>query len=119
MTRADWLLLLIVLGCLPLLYARLWQPAGPAIWLEVQAGDGPGEVIALSPGRQVDIAGPLGTSRIEIGDGRARFLSSPCRSKVCIHAGWLEHTGEAVACLPNRISIQLLGRHLRFDAVNF
>jgi len=119
MTRADWLLIVVVAGCLPLLYARFWQPAGPANWLEVQTGDGPARVIALSPDRQLDIAGPLGDSRIEISGGKARVLSSPCRNKTCIHAGWLDHTGELAACLPNRISIQLLGRHPRFDAMNF
>ena len=119
MTRADWLLLVIVLSCLPLLYARLWHSGGPANWLEVQTGDGPGQIIDLTPDRQLDIAGPLGNSRIEINDGKARFLDSPCRGKVCIHAGWLEQAGETVACLPNRISIQLIGGHPEFDAVNF
>ena len=119
MTRADWLLLLSVLLCLPLLYVHFWQPAGTANWLEILAGDDPGQVVAMAPDRQLEIDGPLGTSRIEIRDGRARFLSSPCRGKVCIHAGWLEHTGELTACLPNRVGIQLLGRHPRFDAVNF
>ena len=119
MTRADWLLLLIVLGCMPLLYTRFWYSGGPANWLEVQAGDAPPQVVALSSDRQLDIAGPLGNSRIEIRDGRARFLGSPCHGKLCIQAGWLEHAGETIACLPNRVTIHLLGRHPKFDAVNF
>ena len=119
MTRADWLLIVVVAGCLPLLYAHFWLPAGPANWLDVQAGDGPGRIITLSSDRQLDIAGPLGNSRIEITGGKARFISSPCMSKSCVHTGWLEHTGELAACLPNRISIQLRGRHPGFDAMNF
>ena len=41
MTRADWLLAVIVAACLPLLYHWLWQPAGPARWVEIQSGDAP------------------------------------------------------------------------------
>jgi hypothetical protein len=119
MTRADWLLILVVLCSLPLLYARIWLPADPPDWLEIQAGDGPAQVIALSPDRQLDITGPLGNSRIEISGGKARFLRSPCRGKVCIHSGWLASPGELAACLPNRVSIQLLGRDPKYDAVNF
>jgi hypothetical protein len=52
MTRADWLLLLIVLLCLPLLYVHVWRPAGTPNWLEIQAGDGPGQVVAMAPDRQ-------------------------------------------------------------------
>lgn len=67
----------------------------------------------------LNISGPLGETRIEIHDGKARFLASPCANKVCIRAGWLAHAGEAAACLPNRISLALLGGDARFDAVNF
>lgn len=65
------------------------------------------------------VSGPLGESRIEIHKGKARFLASPCTNKICIRSGWLEHAGEAAACLPNRISLALLGNDARFDAINF
>lgn len=119
MTRADWLLVIAVIAGLPLLYARLWFPAGPATWLQVQAGDNSSVVVALSPDRQLTVTGPLGNSIIEISNGKARFIHSPCNGKVCIHTGWLQQAGELAACLPNRISIQLLGTHPRFDAINF
>jgi hypothetical protein len=119
MTRADWLLVVIVAGCLPVLYHWLWQPAGPARWVEIQSGDAPSRVVTLSPDRQFEAPGPLGESRIETRDGQARFVSSPCTGKVCIHTGWLEQPGEVAACLPNRISIRMLGRNPAFDALNF
>ena len=67
----------------------------------------------------LQVHGPLGDSVIEIREARVRFLESPCRGQQCVHSGWLDAAGELAACLPNRISIQLLGRHPRFDAVNF
>jgi len=73
----------------------------------------------MYPDRRLQLEGPLGNSTVELRDGQARFLDSPCTGKVCIHSGWLNSTGEFAACLPNRISIQLLGMHPRFDAINF
>jgi len=119
MTRADWMLLLAAVLCLPLLYARFWEPQGPASQLLVQTGGDEPRMLALYPDRQLHIQGPLGESIIEIREGRGRFLHSPCNGQVCVHTGWLSAAGELAACLPNRISIQLLGGPARFDAINF
>ena len=119
MTRADWVLLVAVIGSLPLLYTHFWSDEGVARYLQVQIGNRPARIIALDQDRELTLDGPLGTSRVEIRDGRARFVNSPCPGKNCIQAGWLTGAGELAACLPNRISIQLLGMHPRFDAINF
>lgn len=65
------------------------------------------------------VDGPLGETLIEIADGAVRIIASPCQQKICINRGWLSHAGETVACLPNRISVTLLGDDPRFDAMNF
>lgn len=69
--------------------------------------------------RHVTVNGPLGETRLEITAGRARVLSSPCTQKICVRSGWLTAAGDAIACVPNRVSIALLGRDPRFDAVSF
>jgi hypothetical protein len=119
MTRADWLLLLFVVGGLPLLYLRFWFHGGEAGYLQVREADRPARTVSLDRDRVLELGGPLGNSRIEVRDGRARFLESSCTGKHCIRMGWLSTSGEMAACLPNRVSIQLLGRHPRFDAINF
>ena len=45
--------------------------------------------------------------RVEFQGGRARFVSSPCRDKICIAAGWLEADQQWAACLPNRVFVQV------------
>ena len=119
MTRADWLLIATVICILPFLYDHFWSREGPAAYLRVQSGNDTATVMPLYPDRRLSLEGPLGTSTIELRDGQARFLDSPCTGKVCIHTGWLNTSGQLAACLPNRISIQLLGMHPRFDAINF
>ena len=119
MTRADLILLLLVVSALPFLYARTWSPDEPARYVRIQTGNNEPIAAELSPDRKLQVHGPLGDSVIEIRKSRIRFLSSPCTGQQCVHSGWLEAAGELAACLPNRISIQLLGQHPRFDAINF
>ncbi|MCK5480009.1 MAG: NusG domain II-containing protein [Gammaproteobacteria bacterium] len=119
MTPADRILLVLVICTLPFLYARVWFPDEQARYVRIQAGNEEPIAAELSPDRKLQVHGPLGDSVIEIKESRARFLASPCTGQQCVHSGWLEAAGELAACLPNRISIQLLGRHPRFDAINF
>jgi len=119
MKRADYILIIIVTCTLPFLYAHLWFLGDTADFLRIQAGKEEPSINALSPERTLHIRGPLGDSIIKTGNGQARFISSPCIGQVCVHTGWLKTAGEMAVCLPNRISLQLLGKHPRFDAINF
>lgn len=119
MTRADAAVLLSALLLLFYLYGLYWgeRTAGEAV--RIRSGDGAETVVSLAADRQLEIDGPLGTSIIEIRDGRVRFAASPCRNQLCVHSGWLGEGGEVAACLPNRISVAVIGRELRYDSINF
>jgi hypothetical protein len=119
MTRADWIAVTLALALLPALYAGLWQVGGPGQSVEIWTPDHKPMILPLDQERTVHVHGPLGNSVIEIHDGKARFLSSPCAAKTCIHAGWQSRGGETAACLPNRVSIEILGGKQRYDSINF
>lgn len=40
----------------------------------------------------------------------ARFVSSPCPDRICVDAGLLTRAGEAAVCLPQRVSVRLVGQ---------
>jgi len=108
-TAADWVVIAASFALLGALYAAYWQPPEPAGWVEIRAG---GDVVGrydLAVARDVDVEGREGISVIRIESGRARFLHAPCRNQICVHAGWQDHAGDAAACLPNRVSLRLLG----------
>lgn len=65
----------------------------------------------------IDVKGALGASRISVKGGKASFLSSPCRNKVCVHQGEVGKSGQMAACLPNRVVIRVLGGDGDYDAV--
>jgi hypothetical protein len=119
MTRADYVVLAGALLLLPYLYASFWHRGGAGEEVRIVGADGKEILASLREDRDLSIAGPLGSSIIEIRDGRVRFVSSPCHGQLCVHAGWLHFGGEFTACLPNRISVAVVGRELRYDTINF
>jgi len=76
--------------------------------VSIQSEDGE-FLYALGQSRELDIAGPLGITHVEIDGDRVRVTSSPCRDKICIAAGWLELSGDWTACLPNRVFVRVEG----------
>jgi hypothetical protein len=57
----------------------------------------------------VRVAGPLGDTVVEIGGGRARIVSSPCRNQLCVAAPPVYRHGQWIACLPNQVMARVDG----------
>ncbi|HDP89311.1 MAG TPA: NusG domain II-containing protein [Thioalkalivibrio sp.] len=119
MKPGDWLVVVLAALLIGALYAHFWTPGAPAAYALIHAGDDAARQVALDEHRHLHVEGPLGTSQVEVRDGRARFTASPCNDRFCVHYGWLDHAGEVIACVPNRVVVQLVGPERDFDAINF
>lgn len=112
---------LIILGGLifvTCLFKALWHNEHAAK-LQIRLGDKIYATYSLDQNRNIDIQGPIGITRIVIANGKARFASSPCPNQYCVHQGWLSHKGQAAICLPNQVSLELLGGEKPFDSLNY
>ena len=123
MTTADKLTLATILILLPFIYLWAWQSQGDARWLKVTQSSEEPQFYALDEARTLEVSGPMGTTIIRIEAGKARFVSSPCPNKLCVHSGWLKEINDFAACLPNRISMIFAGDsqtdRQRIDSVNY
>ena len=55
----------------------------------------------------MEIQGHQGISVIEIDQGKAVFLDSPCANKTCVASPPISKNGEWSACLPNGIFMRI------------
>jgi hypothetical protein len=119
MTRADIAVIALALVFVAALTAHYWQPARAASEVEVRSGSTQIGRYPLAQDRGLDVQGREGISHLEIRAGRVRFTASPCRNKVCVNSGWLSHAGDTTACVPNGVSITLIGGDEAYDAISF
>ncbi|MFQ5469271.1 MAG: NusG domain II-containing protein [Gammaproteobacteria bacterium] len=119
MTKADIAVFIFALVLLPALYIQYWQNSTQGDAARIIVGGKEKLITSLSYDQTLQIEGNLGTSTIEIHDGKIRFSDSPCTNKQCIHSGWLDHGGDVAVCFPNRITVAVLGKEQRFDTINF
>lgn len=114
----DALVLLASLIFVGYLLQSLWHHE-QAAKMQIRLGDKIYATYSLAQNRTIDIQGPIGITQIVIENGKARFVRSPCPNQYCVHQGWLSHQGQAAICLPNQVSLELLGGEKPFDSLNY
>ena len=114
----DWLTLVLGAVCVILLISTLWtaELADKAV---IRSGGRIFREVALSKNQQIEVPGPLGVSIISIKDRRVRIASDPSPRQYCVRQGWLQQAGEVALCLPNQISVELVGSHKRYDSLSY
>jgi len=114
----DALVILFGLIFVAYLFKSLWHNE-QAAKLQIRLGDKIYATYSLDQNRNIDIQGTIGITRIVIANGKARFAHSPCPNQYCVHQGWLSHKGQAAICLPNQVSLELLGGEKPFDSLSY
>ena len=85
-------------------FAYSGQDGEASVFLKNNGGEW---VYPVNANETVNVTGPLGTTVVEISDGAARIISSPCANKTCIASGAVRSTGQWAACLPNSVMLYI------------
>ncbi len=114
----DWLTILLGSLSVMLLTLTLWSGdlADKAI---IRGGGKILHEVPLSRDQQIEVRGPLGVSIISIQHRKARISSDPGPRQYCVRQGWLERAGEIALCLPNQVSVELVGSRKLYDSLNY
>ncbi len=114
----DWLVILTGVIAIIFMFQQFWT-FEQASKLKIRQGDQILGTYDLDQVRELQIKGPVGISTVSINQGKVRFKQSPCRNQYCVHQGWLAHAGQVAICIPNQISLQLLGKKNNYDSLNY
>jgi len=119
LTLGDKLIVSLALLLVALSYSIFWGPSLYGNQASIVVNGKHKMSIDLYENRLFKVKGKLGQSELQVMDGKIRFLSSPCEGKQCIYQGWISQSGEIAACVPNGVSVRILGPDPRFDTMNF
>jgi len=118
MRPGDWLSLVLAAALVAALVPVALR-GGKAERVVVKAK---GRVVAelpLTAARSLEVAGPLGSTRIEVQPGRARVASDPGPRQYCVRQGWLTRPNSIAICAPNQVSLMLVGGDAGYDSLNY
>lgn len=114
----DYIIILVGIVISIYLFNTLWQTA-PATKIQIRQGKQIVGTYSLNQTRDIEVNGAIGHAHIRIANGKVRFMSAPCTNQYCVHQGWLNRAGQAAICLPNQLSIALLGPQQPIDTISY
>ncbi|MDR2398395.1 MAG: NusG domain II-containing protein, partial [Spirochaetaceae bacterium] len=91
----------LALGFILFASLRVYAPKGEARRFLI-TGAGERWLFPQDAKELIAVPGPLGETVVQVEDGKARILASPCKNQTCVAAGAVHGRGQWVACLPNQ-----------------
>ena len=52
----------------------------------------------------------FGNVKVQVKNKAICVVDSNCADKVCVNTGWISKPGQSCVCLPNRVSIEIVGK---------
>jgi len=114
----DILVLALAAAVVGAAYGTFWTERTPGQSVVITVSGTPVDEHSLSEPATIAVEGAIGTSHLEIAEGRVRFTDSPCNGRYCVHSGWLSKSGQVAACLPNGVVVEVLGGEREYDAIS-
>lgn len=114
----DWIILFGGAVLTAWLGLTFWHGGG-ADKAVIRAGGKVFREVSLSRDAVIAVPGPLGVSKIAIHNLQARVASDPSPRQLCVHQGWLKRAGEIAICLPNQVSVELVGNRRMYDSLTY
>ena len=115
----DFIILFLTVGITVFCTVKIYGKNESALYIVIQ-GKNESWVYPANKTVITDVPGPLGYTTVELKDGIARVISSPCTNQTCVTSGSVWRRGQWVACLPNAVFIRVETRetkHGELDAM--
>ena len=114
----DWFIIILFCALIIISTKFLWNlPQGE--YLEIYKNNKILATYTLNQKITKTINGAIGETKIIIDHEKVRFSSAPCAKKYCIHQGWINKANQIIICIPNEISISILGGKKNYDSINY
>ena len=116
----DIVILVLSLTAVVGLAIRTWQTTSEKPTHAIVRAQGTiATSVQLPAHRQFSVSGPLGNTTILVENYRVKITQDPGPKQYCVEQSWLEHIGDVGLCLPNQVSVQLLGSDKLYDTYSY
>lgn len=112
MTKADTILILLLLVLsLSGFFLDMGRKAEADVLVSVQVDGKEVDRLYLREGvTSYAYDTQFGKNTVEIVDGRAHMEHADCPDQLCLHQGYIDHSGQMIVCLPNRFVVEILSK---------
>ncbi|AOT72747.1 NusG domain II-containing protein [Geosporobacter ferrireducens] len=114
MTKWDKILIIMVIcsSVLGMFYVKSISTNKANLYLAIEVDGKPYKTISLGGAQAnqiITVETAAGRNVIEVEGNRVRIKEADCKDQLCVKMGWLSRSNQISVCLPNRVSVKLIG----------
>ncbi len=114
LTKWDKVLIISVIffSVLGMFYVKSISTNNDNLYLVLEVDGKPYKTISLDTSQKNQIFSvetATGKNIIEVEGNKVRIKEADCKDQLCVKTGWLSKSNQISICLPNRVSIKLIG----------
>lgn len=119
MKKGDFVVLfVIILGFVAvLLLNRIGKDDDLDLMIEVRINGTVVEQISLSQDLMRTYQSEFGTNTLTVKDGIVRVTDADCDDLICVDTKAAQQSGDAIVCIPNRFTVEIIGKGAEIDAI--
>lgn len=79
-----------------------------------------GDIIMDIPLSEDGVYYPVGMEypvTVTVSGGKIAVTESECTTKICVHTGYIGAVGEMIVCLPNKMTVEIVGGESEYDLI--
>ena len=114
----DWFVIISFCTLILISAKILWDlPQGQ--YLEIYKNNKILATYSLNQKFTKKLYGVKGETEIIIDNGKVIGGAKAFPKKYCIHQGWINKANQTIVCIPNQISISIVGAKRKYDSINY
>ena len=107
MKKRDFILIGSILAVILIAFAVVTLTKKDGAYVVVKVDGKEVATYSLSEDGEHELNG--GTNILRIEDGKAYLTDATCPDHLCVNQGKIDQTGETITCLPNRLTVTVVG----------
>ena len=107
MKKRDFILIGSILAVILIAFAVVTLTKKDGAYVVVKVDGKEVATYSLSEDGEYELNG--GTNILRIEDGKAYLTDANCPDHLCVNQGKIDQTGETITCLPNRLTVTVVG----------
>ena len=107
MKKRDFILIGAILAVILIALAVVALTKQDGAYVVVKVDGKEVATYSLSENGEYELNG--GTNILRIEDGKAYLTDANCPDHLCVNQGKIDQTGETITCLPNRLTVTVVG----------
>lgn len=119
MKKGDFIVLVVILATVlaVVFYNQIGKEKDQELMIEVRINGVLVETLPVSKNLVKNYQSEFGKNTLTVLDGVVSVSDADCNDLICVDTKAAQESGDAIVCIPNRFTVEIIGKGVQIDAI--